>query len=183
MMPRKKMLVPKFLAPIAKRIRDIEVATHKGLVIDTPEVFAERLADGRIMLRSGASGGGGMFGGGGGGGATTAEATYVWNSEIPPGTGNHRILFADRPGTIVNIHAEGDAADGEATAEFDVKLNGTSIFPTSPKPTLDAGDELGPDVTPDTTAFVLHDEIRVNVLDTGGRLGRLLVAIKFTYDL
>jgi len=51
MMPRKRIAVPRYLAPMAKKIRDIETAIHKSLLIETPDVFPELLPDGRIMPR------------------------------------------------------------------------------------------------------------------------------------
>jgi hypothetical protein len=38
MRPRTKIRVPKYLAPIARQLRDVENIIHKGAVIDSPTV-------------------------------------------------------------------------------------------------------------------------------------------------
>jgi hypothetical protein len=50
-MPRKPMRVPRFLAPLARRIRDAERLIEKGIVVDSPSVKSNRQKDGRVQLR------------------------------------------------------------------------------------------------------------------------------------
>jgi hypothetical protein len=53
MSPRKPIRVPRFLAPVAKKIRDVENIMRKGgggLVIDSPTVRSELRPDGRVQL-------------------------------------------------------------------------------------------------------------------------------------
>jgi hypothetical protein len=49
-MPRKSMRVPRFLAPLARRIRDAERLIEKGIVVDSPSVKSNRQKDGRVEL-------------------------------------------------------------------------------------------------------------------------------------
>jgi len=50
-MPRKPMRVPRYLAPLARRIRDAERLIEKGIVVDSPSVKSNRQKDGRAQLR------------------------------------------------------------------------------------------------------------------------------------
>jgi hypothetical protein len=52
-MMKKPIAVPRYLVPLAKRIRSIETAIDKdtGLVIDSPTVKIERQPDGRLQLK------------------------------------------------------------------------------------------------------------------------------------
>jgi len=52
MRPRTKIRVPKYLAPIARQLRDVENIIHKGAVIDSPTVKSELLPTGQVQLRA-----------------------------------------------------------------------------------------------------------------------------------
>jgi hypothetical protein len=54
---RQPIRVPRYLAPLAKKIRDVEKIVNKGLVIDSPTVKAQKQPSGRIQLRTRRSGG------------------------------------------------------------------------------------------------------------------------------
>jgi hypothetical protein len=69
--------------------------------------------------------------------------------------------------------------DGASTANFDVLKNGTSIYPTSAKPSVSAGSYIGVTRVPDTTTFSEGDYFQVDVTSTGGTLGALIMDIKF----
>ena len=47
------MRVPRFLAPLARRIRDAERLIEKGIVVDSPSVKSNRQKDGRVQLGCG----------------------------------------------------------------------------------------------------------------------------------
>jgi hypothetical protein len=50
-MIRKPIRVPRYLAPLAKKIRDVERIIQKGLVVETPNVKSARQSDGRVQLK------------------------------------------------------------------------------------------------------------------------------------
>jgi hypothetical protein len=58
MTPHRAIRVPRYLAPLARKIRGIEKTIEKSLILDSPDVFPELLPDGRVRLglRSGALG-------------------------------------------------------------------------------------------------------------------------------
>lgn len=105
--------------------------------------------------------------------------SYTWQSAraLVPSTG-HR-LYADRPGSIVYCRAERSAGDGTSTATLDVLKNGSSIFTANAKPSVDAGEFLGPERAPDTTTFVKGDYFEIEIEATGGGTGPLRVTIRF----
>jgi hypothetical protein len=81
---------------------------------------------------------------------------------------------------IDHIYCSVALGDGITDTVFDVRKNGTTIFPTSPKPTVLAGDFLGAAVVPDVTTVVGEtDYLQVVVEDNGGASGRGRVYIVF----
>ncbi len=50
MRPRQPIRVPRYLAHVAKRVRNIEHIIHKGLILDSPGVRPELQPDGRVRI-------------------------------------------------------------------------------------------------------------------------------------
>lgn len=50
-MRRKPIRVPRYLVPLAKKIRDLETIVVKGLVVDSVTVKSSRQSDGRVQLK------------------------------------------------------------------------------------------------------------------------------------
>jgi hypothetical protein len=51
MTPRKKIKVPRYLVPLAKKIRDVETIIHRGLVVESPTVKSSQQSTGRVQLK------------------------------------------------------------------------------------------------------------------------------------
>lgn len=115
-----------------------------------------------------------------GGGETDKFRGYSWQSGYYLGVGFGHKLHADRQGSIIFVRAERSTGDGTSEAEFDVLLNGSSIFTTHAKPTVPAGEVLGPKRTPNFKEFNVGDSFQIQVLDTGGGTGPLRVTIHFS---
>ncbi len=43
--------VPRYLAPLAKKVRAVEKIIDKGVIIDSPTVKTSRQPDGRVQLK------------------------------------------------------------------------------------------------------------------------------------
>jgi hypothetical protein len=106
-------------------------------------------------------------------------ASFPWNSEVPVATGVHSRWYAPRSGTITGCQGHVVDGDGSSTANFDVLLNGSTIFPSATKPSVSAGQYTGTERTPDTTSFAKGDYFQVEVTATGGTAGRLRLIINF----
>lgn len=50
---RQPIRVPRYLVPLAKKIRDVEKIIDKGVIIDSPTVKAGKQPDGRVQLKLG----------------------------------------------------------------------------------------------------------------------------------
>ena len=116
------------------------------------------------------------------GAAGNGIASYFWMSDKPPTTGTHKRFYTDRDGLIQWCRGEVENGDGSSTTNFDVKKNGTTIYPTSTKPSVSAGQFIGTERLPDTIDFVKGDYFEIVVTDTGGTLGRLRLLVNFSYE-
>lgn len=74
------------------------------------------------------------------------------------------------PVTIVNIRASVDVAPTGSTIIVDVNKNGTSIYPTSPKPDIAIGATKGVVRVPDTTAVAVDDDLTVDIDQAGSTI-------------
>ena len=110
------------------------------------------------------------------------EAGYLWQSETPVELGLHKRFYADRDGTILWCRGEVVDADGSSETDFDVNLNGATIYPVATKPSVSAGQYIGTERIPNTTAFLKGDYFQINVLDAGGTNGDLRLNIHFQYS-
>jgi hypothetical protein len=108
------------------------------------------------------------------------KASYFWQSETPAVTGTHKRFYSDRAGTINWCRGEVVNGDGTATANFDVKKNGSTIFPSATKPSVSAGQYIGTERVPDVTSFIKGDYFEVVIIDTGGAT-KLRMTINFNY--
>jgi hypothetical protein len=116
---------------------------------------------------------------GGSSSSGNTSATIVWNSkiEIAPGQVSRRI-YLPWDCTIANVYVSVPVAP-TGTFTVDVKKNGTTIFPTSPKPSVTAGNLVGNDYTPDVTSALKKDYLTVHILQLGGvTTGRVIVYIE-----
>jgi hypothetical protein len=116
------------------------------------------------------------------GAAGDGIASYLWQSESPPQTGTHKRFYTDRAGTLQWCRAEVENGDGSATANFDVLYDGTTIYTSSPKPSVSAGQFVGAERIPDTISFLKGHYFQVVVVDTGGTQGPLRLTINFSYE-
>jgi hypothetical protein len=111
--------------------------------------------------------------------ATTGESMYSWWSIPNPPLGVGSRFYAERNGAITNIYAwSSDAPPNQAT--FNVLKNGATIYTSNTKPSISGGATLGPDTTPNTTAFVKGDYFTIQITSTGGLVvGTFGVVIEF----
>lgn len=106
--------------------------------------------------------------------AADFSPTYYTLSMSVPGdltvsSGTLRVPIA-RAGTITGVRAMVNTAPTGASIILDVNLNGTSIYPTSAKPTIAASGFDSGDTPPDTTALVAGDYLQVDVDQVGSTI-------------
>lgn len=125
----------------------------------------------------------GVTGATGATGATSlVEASYLWQSEIPVEAGVHKRFYTDRAGTILWCRGEVVDGDGTSTANFDVSLNGATIYPVATKPSVAAAGYIGTERIPNTTAFIKGDYFQITVSSTGDTVGQVRLTIHFQYS-
>jgi hypothetical protein len=130
----------------------------------------------------GEAGEAGEAGAPGAAGADGADAVghFLFASRPRVETGLGRRMYAPMDGTILNVYAWCDTVvPSGKTVRLDVTKGGTSIYPTATKPTIEAGNRLGPDRVPDTTSFSKGDVFRVQVVNTGTLSDRIFLAIVY----
>jgi hypothetical protein len=106
---------------------------------------------------------------------TNAELIWNYRGAMVGMTGTPYYPLSD--GTITRLRMNlRTAATGDVI--FDLLRNGTTMFPTTPKPTVTAGTILGPIVVPDLVEFVGGDKIEPVVVQSGNAAD-LVVTIEF----
>jgi hypothetical protein len=115
----------------------------------------------------------------GGGGEGVTSATIVWNSKIQIAAGQvSRRIYLPWDCVIDNVYVSVPVAP-TGTFIVDVRKNGTTIFPTSPKPRVTAGNLVGDNYAPDITSALEKDYLTVHIQQLGGvTTGRVLVYIE-----
>ena len=106
-------------------------------------------------------------------------ASYYWHSKIVMPIELSTRFYADRDGTINWCRLERPAGNGGSTAQVDILLNGTSIYPSSTKPDLSASSYIGTERIPDTIVFAKGDYFQVDTISNGGGTGPLKVTINY----
>jgi hypothetical protein len=116
------------------------------------------------------------------GAAGSNEVSILFNSKPTPATGLGRRYYADRAMTLTNVYAFVADNTPTGTLSVDVYLNGVSVF-SSGYATITAGNYLGSDKTPATTAVAKGDKLEVYLADLGGvTQGRISVVVSATYS-
>lgn len=115
--------------------------------------------------------------------AGTGYSSYYFQSDVPATAISSKRFYTDRAGTITWCRAGVLNGDGTTDATLDVRKNGTSIYPTSTKPSVVAGQYLGAECAPDTMVFAKGDYFQVDISATGSTAGRIVLTINFGYAL
>lgn len=106
--------------------------------------------------------------------------TYAITGDFAVGTGTLRVPITVAQ-TITNIRAMCDEAPTTTDVIFDVNKNGTTIYPTTTKPTITAGTNDSSNSTPDTTALAAGDYLTIDVDQVGtgtvGADGTLIIEV------
>lgn len=113
---------------------------------------------------------------------TTFKGAYYWTSKRRMPVGMGRRIYADRGGRLTGVVAFGTVPP-LSTVTFDVLKNGTSIFPSATKPTLDAGAFVGTERQPDTQVFSKDDYFQIEVEGGQGGGDRLSVYLRYAYEV
>ena len=89
------------------------------------------------------------------------------------------------PGNIVDIKMAIGTAPTGADVIVDVLKNGTSIFPTSPKPSIADGAVVGDDFTPDTTEMSRGDYLTFEIDQVGSSVAGsdLTIIVEWTQSI
>jgi hypothetical protein len=109
---------------------------------------------------------------------------FSYSGELTVVEGVHRlpILF---PGRIIAVVATVNTAPTGASVIVDVHKNGTTIFPTTAKPTIAATQFISGRSIPDVTRVVFGDYLTVDIDQIGSTLPGedLVVNVQFENDL
>lgn len=98
---------------------------------------------------------------------------YTWQSARSLTVSTGLRFYVERDGVIEWCRVDRSAGDGTSTATLDVLKNGTSIYPTSAKPSLAAATFLGDEFIPDDPSFDKGDYFQIEIEATGGGTGPL----------
>lgn len=110
----------------------------------------------------------------------SASASYLYQSTAPANAGTSDRFYTDRAGTIQWVMGGVVKGDGIVTTNLDVLLNGVSIYPSSAKPSVSAGQYVGAHAVPDTVSFNAGDYFQIVTSSTGGTNGAIRCYIYFS---
>ena len=96
---------------------------------------------------------------------TTQVATFSSTGVLAVKSGGTRYYY-EQAATIQQIRASVGTAPSGSSIIIDVRKNGTSIFPLSPKPTIISGTNTAT-ATPDTTSLSAGDYLTVDITQIG----------------
>lgn len=96
-------------------------------------------------------------------------APFSRSGELEVVTGSHRLPIV-APGRIIAVRADVNVAPTGASVIVDVNKNGTTIFPTTTKPTIAAGQNMSGQSIPDITRIVSGDYLTIDIDQIGSTL-------------
>ncbi len=105
-------------------------------------------------------------GGGGSGTGIVTRGGFRGGSAIVETQATAPILMS-QAGTITGIRTYVRIAPTGASLIVDVLKNGVSVYPTSPKPTITAGNNLSSVAVPDTTTIAAGDIFEISITQVG----------------
>jgi len=119
-----------------------------------------------LKILSSTSVGWGAGGGGGGGTGIVTRGGFRGGSAIVETQATAPILMS-QAGTITGVRTYVRIAPTGSSLIVDVLQNGVSIFPTSAKPEITAGNNLSSVAVPDTTAIAAGDIFEISITQVG----------------
>lgn len=105
-------------------------------------------------------------------------AGLVWNFRGVLSSGLFTPYYPLFTGTITQVRLNSRVA-GTGDVVFDLKKNGATIYPTTPKPRIPAGQLVGSITVPDIPGFTSSDKLEPEIIQTGNAVD-LVANIEFT---